>query len=137
MSDVKFPQVNRVMISGRLTADPELRYTPSGAAVCNMRMASNRSYKSASNGEYQQETTFLNLVAWQQLAEVCNQYLVKGSPVLVEGRLRSRSWTDQNTQQNRTVLEVHAEQVQFLSKREETEQETEDEETEDPAGVAF
>ena len=124
MADVKFPQVNRVILSGRLTADPEIRYTSSSVAVCNMRMASNRSYKNAS-GDYEQETTFFGAVAWQKLAEICSQYLSKGSPVLVEGRLRSRTWTDQNSGQNRAVLEVHAEQVQFLEKRDDTESEPE------------
>ena len=124
MADVKFPQVNRVILSGRLTADPEIRYTSSGVAVCNMRMASNRSYKNAS-GDYEQETTFFGAVAWQKLAEICSQYLSKGSPVLVEGRLRSRTWTDSNSGQNRAVLEVHAEQVQFLEKRDDTESEPE------------
>ena len=115
MVEIKFPQVNNVILSGRLTADPELRYTPSGVAVCNMRMAANRSYKTAS-GDYEQETTFFGAVAWQKLAEICSQYLGKGSPVLIEGRLRSRTWQDKKSGQSRTVLEVHAEQVQFLEK---------------------
>ena len=140
MPDIRFPEVNRVILSGRLTAAPELRYTPSGAAVCSMRLASNRSYRNAQSNEYEQETTFLAVVAWQKLAEVCSEHLDKGSSVLVEGRLRSRAWTDQKSGQNRTVLELHAEQVQFLSKRENGKSEGEEErepETEEAAASPF
>lgn len=128
MSDMKFPALNRVLITARLTADPELRYTASGAAVVNMRLASNRPYKTA-GGEWEQDTTFLNVVAWNKLAEVCNEALAKGSPVLVEGRLRSRTWEKDG--QKRTVLEIHADHVQFLAKRNgdaENEEEGKDEE---------
>ncbi|HQP92243.1 MAG TPA: single-stranded DNA-binding protein, partial [Candidatus Omnitrophota bacterium] len=90
----------------------ELRYTPSGTAVANLRMATNRKFKDR-NGEAKQEVCYLTVVAWDKQAEVCNQYLRKGSPLFVEGRLQSRSW-DGPDGKKRNVMEVRAEKVQFL-----------------------
>jgi single-strand DNA-binding protein len=104
--------LNKVLIIGNLTRDPELRYTPAGTAVANLRMATNRKFKDR-NGEAKQEVCFLTVVAWDKQAEVCNQYLRKGSPLFVEGRLQSRSW-DGPDGKKRTVMEVRAERVQFL-----------------------
>ena len=104
---------NRVLLIGNLTKDPELRYTPQGTAVVNLRLAVNRRYKDKT-GEMKEDVCFLTVVAWDKQAEVCNQYLRKGAPVFVEGRLQSRSWED-NAGQKRNVLEVRAERVQFLS----------------------
>lgn len=104
--------LNKVFIIGNLTRDPELRYTPSGTAVANLRMATNRKFKDR-NGEAKQEVCFLTVVTWDKQAEVCNQYLRKGSPLFVEGRLQSRSW-DGPDGKKRTVIEVRAERVQFL-----------------------
>ena len=104
--------LNRVFIIGNLTKDPELRYTPGGTAVANLRMATNRKYKDRS-GEMKEEVCFLTVVAWDKQAEVCNQYLHKGSPLFVEGRLQSRSW-DGPDGKKRNVIEVRAERVQFL-----------------------
>ena len=98
---------------GNLTKDPELRYTPQGTAVVNLRMAVNRRWKDKT-GESKEEVCFITVVAWDKQAEVCNQYLRKGAPVFVEGRLQSRSWED-NTGGKRSVVEVRAERVQFLS----------------------
>lgn len=103
---------NKVFLIGNLTKDPELRYTPQGTAVVNLRMAVNRRFKDK-NQELKDEVCFLTVVAWDKQAENCNQYLHKGSPLFVEGRLQSRSWED-NAGQKRNVLEVRSERVQFL-----------------------
>ncbi|MDD4899020.1 MAG: single-stranded DNA-binding protein [Candidatus Omnitrophica bacterium] len=103
---------NKVLLIGNLTKDPELRYTPQGTAVVNLRMAVNRKYKDK-NQEWKDEVCFITVVAWDKQAETCNQYLHKGSPLFVEGRLQSRSWED-NTGAKRNVIEVRAERIQFL-----------------------
>lgn len=104
--------LNKVFLMGNLTRDPELRYTPSGAAVANLGLAVNRRFKNAS-GEWQDEASFFTVVVWGRQAENCAQYLTKGRPVLVEGRLQQRSWETQDGQK-RSVVEVVAENVQFL-----------------------
>lgn len=104
--------LNKVFIIGNLTKDPELRYTPQGTAVVNLRLATNRRFKDR-NGELKEEACFLTAVVWDKQAETCNQYLRKGRMVFVEGRLQSRSWED-NSGQKRNVLEIRAERVQFL-----------------------
>ena len=103
---------NKVLLIGNLTKNPELRYTPQGTAVINMRIAVNRRFKNK-NQELKEETCFITAVVWNKQAEACNQYLHKGSQVFVEGRLQSRSWED-NSGQKRNVIEVRAERVQFL-----------------------
>lgn len=103
---------NRVYLMGNLTKDPELRYTPQGIAVANLRLAVNRRFKTKT-GEPKEEVCFITAVVWNKQAETCNQYLHKGSPLFVEGRLQSRSWED-NTGAKRSVIEVRAERVQFL-----------------------
>jgi len=105
---------NKVLLMGNLTKDPELRYTPQGTAVTNLRMAVNRKYRDR-NQELKEEVCFITAVAWDKQAETCNQYLHKGSPVFIEGRLQSRSWED-NSGQKRNVIEVRVERVQFLGK---------------------
>jgi single-strand DNA-binding protein len=90
--------LNRVQLIGNLTRDPELRYTPSGSAVCTFGIATNRSWTTDS-GEKREEVDFHNIVAWRKLAELCSQFLVKGRKVYVEGRLSTRSWTAQDGQQ--------------------------------------
>jgi len=97
---------------GNLTKDPELRYTPQGTAVVNLRLAVNRKFKNR-NQELKDEVCFITAVVWNRQAETCNQYLRKGSGIFVEGRLQSRSWED-NAGQKRNVIEVRAERVQFL-----------------------
>ncbi len=104
--------LNKVLLIGNLTKDPELRYTPQGIAVVNLRMAINRKFKNK-NQELKEETCFITAVAWDKQAETCNQYLHKGSSLFVEGRLQSRSWED-NAGQKRSVIEVRAERIQFL-----------------------
>ncbi len=104
--------LNKVLLMGNLTKDPELRYTPQGIAVVNLRMAVNRKYRDR-NQENKEETCFITAVVWDKQAETCNQYLRKGSGLFVEGRLQSRSWEDQQGQK-RSVIEVRAERVQFM-----------------------
>lgn len=104
--------LNKIFVIGNLTKDPELRYIPQGTAVVNLRLAVNRRYKDR-NGEQKDEVCFITAVVWDKQAEVANQYLRKGSPVFIEGRLQSRSWED-NAGQKRSVIEIRAERVQFL-----------------------
>ena len=104
--------LNKVMLIGNLTRDPELRYIPSGAAVTSFTIAMNRVYK-LQTGEKKEEVSFVRVVVWARLAEVCNDYLKKGNPVFVEGRLQSRSW-DTPDGQKRSTLEVIASNIQFL-----------------------
>jgi single-strand DNA-binding protein len=106
--------LNRVFVIGNLTRDPELRYIPSGQPVTSFTIAVNRKY-SDQNGGRKEETTFLRVVAWAKLAEICNQYLQKGSSVFLEGRLQSRSWQAQDGTK-RNTLEIIAQSVQFLSR---------------------
>lgn len=103
---------NKVLLIGNLTKDPELRYTPQGVAVVNLRLAVNRRFRNK-NQELKEETCFVTAVAWDKQAETCNQYLHKGSPLFVEGRLQSRSFED-SSGQKRNVIEVRAERIQFL-----------------------
>ncbi len=104
--------LNKVLLIGNLTRDPELRYIPNGSAVASFTLAVNRVYKSQS-GEKKEEVSFLRVVVWGRMAEVCGEYLKKGNPVFVEGRLQSRSW-DGPDGQKRNATEVIALNVQFL-----------------------
>ena len=108
--------LNKAIIIGNLTKDPELRYTPSGTAVCNLRLASNRKYKSGE--EMKEDVCFITVVVWGKRAENCNQYLQKGRGILVEGRLQSRSW-ETTDGQKRSVIEIVAEDIQFLDRTKE------------------
>jgi len=103
---------NKVLLMGNLTKDPELRYTPQGTAVANLRLAVNRKYRTKEQ-ELKEEVCFITAVVWNKQAETCNQYLHKGSSVLVEGRLQSRTWEDA-AGAKRSVIEVRAERVQFM-----------------------
>jgi single-strand DNA-binding protein len=104
--------LNKVFLIGNLTRDPELRYIPSGSAVASFTMAMNRVFK-MQTGEKKEEVSFVRVVVWGRMAEVCSEYLKKGRPVFVEGRLQSRSW-DGADGQKRNTLEVIAINVQFL-----------------------
>ena len=106
--------LNRVLLIGNLTRDPELRYIPSGQAVTTFTIAVNRNYM-ANTGEKKEEVSFIRVVVWAKRAEVCHEYLKKGSPVFVEGRLQSRSW-DAPDGTKRSTIEVVAQNVQFLSR---------------------
>lgn len=106
--------VNQVILMGNLTRDPEVRQTPNGQSVCSFGLALNRSFK-GSDGEWQEATDFVDIVAWAQLGERVAQYVHKGSRVLVQGRLQYRSWEADG--QKRSKLEVIAGDVTFLDGR--------------------
>ncbi len=106
--------LNKVFLIGNLVRPPELRYTPSGTAVSDLRVAVNRSY-TTQGGERREETCFLTVVVWGKQAETSAQYLDKGRPVLVEGRLQTREWEAKDGQR-RNVVEVVAERIQFLGR---------------------
>jgi single-strand DNA-binding protein len=91
--------LNKVMIIGNLGRDPEMRYTPSGKPVTSFSLASSRTWVSA-DGERREETEWFNVVAWGNLAEICNQHLMKGQQVYIEGRLQTRCWEDDNGQRH-------------------------------------
>ena len=106
--------LNKVLLIGNLTRPPELRYTPSGQAVADLRLAVNHDYPTQS-GERRQEVCFLNVVVWGKQAESCSEYLDKGSQIFVEGRLQVRDWEGKDGQK-RTSTEVVAQRVQFMSR---------------------
>lgn len=107
--------LNKVLLIGNLTRDPELRYTPSGAAVCSFGIATNRSY-TASDGQKKEEVEFTKIVSWNKLAELCSQLLTKGRKVYVEGRLQTRSWETPDGQ-NRQTTEVVIDDMRILDSR--------------------
>jgi single-strand DNA-binding protein len=104
--------VNKVILVGRLGQNPEVRYTPSGAAVANFSVATNESWTDKS-GQKQEKTEWHRVVVWGKLAELCNQYLSKGRQAYIEGRLQTRQWQDKENQ-TRYTTEVQAQTVQFL-----------------------
>jgi len=108
--------LNKVFLMGRLTFDPELRRTPSGIAVTELRMATTRSWPGR-DGERREETLFIDVTVWDRQAETCCQYLRKGSSVHVEGFLRMDNWEDKNTGEKRSKIRVSADRVQFLDSR--------------------
>lgn len=107
------PSLNKVMLMGNLTRDPEVRYTPKGSAVADFAIAVNRTWTS-DNGQKNEETTFVDVVLWARLAEIASQYLTKGSPVFVEGRLQLETWEDKQTGQKRSRMRVVGESLQML-----------------------
>jgi single-strand DNA-binding protein len=108
--------LNRVLLIGNLTRDPEIRYTPKGTAVAEIGIAINRVF-SGEDGEKREEVTFVDVTLWSRLAELAEQYLKKGRPVFIEGRLQLDSWDDKQTGQKRSRLRVIAENLQFLGAR--------------------
>ncbi len=108
--------LNKVMLIGNVTRDPELRYTPKGSAVTEIGMAINRYYNS-DDGERREETTFVDVTLWGRQAEVACQYLKRGRPVYIEGRLQLDSWEDKQSGQKRNKLRVVGEAMQFLGSR--------------------
>lgn len=107
---------NKVILIGNLTKDPELRYTPGGTPVTNLRLAVTSRYKQSD--EFKEETLFIDVVVFGRQAETCSQYLSKGRPVLAEGRLQERSWETDG--QKRSKVEVVAQTVKFLGKRDDS-----------------
>ena len=104
---------NKVILAGNLTRDPELRYTPKGTAVARITLAVNRTWKSES-GESKEEVSFVDVDIWGRQAEVISQYMKKGRPLLVEGRLKQDTWEDKNTKQKQSKLKVVLESFSFI-----------------------
>jgi single-strand DNA-binding protein len=109
--------VNKVTLIGNLGRDPEMRYAPSGAAVCNVAIATSRQWKDKTSGEKQEETEWHRVVFYDRLAEIAGEYLKKGRPVYVEGRLKTRKWTDKDGVEKYTT-EIIAAELQLLGGRE-------------------
>lgn len=109
------PSYNKVILIGNLTRDPEIRYTPSGTAIAKFGLAINRTFRTGD--EQREETTFVDIDAFGRQAEVIGEYVKKGRPLMVEGRLRTDSWEDKNTGQKRSRLGVVLESFQFLDSR--------------------
>src|SRR5436190_7942168 len=107
---------NKVILLGNLTRDPEVRYTPKGTAVTELGMAVNRVY-TAENGEKREETTFVDVTLWGRTAEIAGEYLKKGRPVFIEGRLQLDTWDDKQTGQKRSKLKVVGEGLQLIGSR--------------------
>lgn len=143
--------LNRVQLIGNLTRDPELRYTPSGSAVCSFSLATNRSW-TTDTGEKKEEAEFHRIVAWNKLAELCSQFLTKGRKVYLEGRLSTRNWNAQDGTQKTTTeiiindmilldnkgksegeTEVHEEPVEKQEKKSKKEEESVEEPVETPS----
>ncbi len=112
--------MNKVILLGNLTRDPEVRYTPKGSAVAEIGLAVNRVW--TENGTKREETTFVDVTVWGRTAEIAGEYLKKGRPVLIEGRLQLDSWDDKQSGQKRTKLKVVGETLQLLGGKSETRQ---------------
>ena len=109
--------INRVILVGNLTRDPELRHTPSGTPVCGLRVAVNTRQKDASTGEWGDKPNYFDVTVWGNQAESCAQYLAKGRPIAVDGRLNWREWEDKQTGQKRSAVDIIADSVQVLGAR--------------------
>src|SRR2546422_7654264 len=107
---------NKVILLRNLTRDPEVRYTPKGSAVCDLGLAVNRQY-TLDNGEKREEVTYVDVVLWARLAEIAGEYLKKGRPVFIEGRLQLDTWDDKQSGQKRSKLRVIGETMQLLGSR--------------------
>ncbi len=120
MADLKMPELNSVVVAGNLTKDPTFRETSNKTPVVNFHIAVNRRYKD-SNNQWQEDVCYVGVVAWNKLAESCRNRLQKGSAVLIEGELQSRTFrTDDD--KNRTVVEIKAKRIQFLNKLKKTQE---------------
>lgn len=124
MPATRLPNLNRVMIVGNLTKDPDLRATSTGIPVANFRIAANRRFRDNA-GEWREDVCYIGVVAWQKLAESCAARLQKGSAIYVEGELRSRSLEGEGGRK-RNVVEIRAHHIQFLDKNERLEDEDQD-----------
>jgi single-strand DNA-binding protein len=107
---------NKVILLGNLTRDPEVRYTPKGSAVCDLGVAVNRVY-TTDTGEKREEVTYVDVVLWSRLAEIAGEYLKKGRPIFIEGRLQLDTWDDKQSGQKRSKLRVIGETMQLLGSR--------------------
>jgi len=115
MADLRMPEVNYVIVAGNLTKDPIFRQTTNNTPVANFSIASNRKYRDSSN-QWQEDVCYVGIVAWNRLAESCRERLRKGSAVLVDGELQSRSWKSDDGH-NRSIVEIKARRIQFLNRR--------------------
>ncbi len=114
MADLKMPELNSVMVAGNLTKDPTFRETSNNTPVVNFHVAINRRYRDSSN-LWQEDVCYVGVVAWNKLADSCKERLTKGSAVLIDGELQSRTFkSDEN--KNRTIVEIKAKRIQFLNK---------------------
>ena len=111
------PNLNKVMLMGNLTRDPEIKYTPKGTAIANFGIAINRVF-TPEGGEKREEVTFIDLEAWGRTAEVIGEYFKKGKPIFIEGRLKLDSWDDKTTGKKMSKLRVVVESFEFLGSRE-------------------
>lgn len=109
--------MNKVILIGNLTRDPQVRYTPGGTAVCEVGIANNRSWFDKESNSRKEVTTFVDVTYWGRTAEVASEYLVKGSQILVEGRLDLDQWDDKETGKKRSKLKVTGETMQMLGKK--------------------
>jgi single-strand DNA-binding protein len=114
MADLKMPELNSVVIAGNLTKDPIFRVTSNSTPVVNFHVAANRRYKD-SNNQWQEDVCYVGVVAWNKLAESCRSRLQKGSAVLIEGELQSRTFRTED-ERSRTIVEIKAKRIQFLNK---------------------
>jgi single-strand DNA-binding protein len=115
MADLKMPEINYVIVAGNLTKDPIFRETTNKTPVVNFSLASNRRFKDSSN-QWQEDVCYVGIVAWNKLADSCKERLKKGSAVLVDGELQSRTWKTPDDH-NRSIVEIKARRIQFLNKR--------------------
>ena len=123
MSNLKMPDINNVLIAGNLTCDPSFRKTTNGTPVANFFIASNRKFKD-NNGQWRENVCYVGVVAWYRLAESCYENLKKGSAIIVDGEMQSRSWrNDDGTSRN--VVEIKARRIQFLNRKNDTKDEEE------------
>ncbi|MEI7811526.1 MAG: single-stranded DNA-binding protein [Ignavibacteria bacterium] len=114
MGELKMPELNNVLVAGNLTKYPVFRQTSNNTPVVNFSIAANRKYKDSSNN-WQEDVCYVGVVAWNKLAESCRERLKKGSAVLVDGELQSRSWKTEDNY-NRSIVEIKAKRIQFLNK---------------------
>jgi single-strand DNA-binding protein len=112
------PNLNKVMLMGNLTRDPEVKFTPKGTALANFGIAVNRTYMPTDGGEKREEVTFIDIEAWGRTAEVIGEYFKKGRPIYIEGRLKLDQWDDKQTGKKMSKLRVVAESFEFLGSRE-------------------
>lgn len=114
MAELKMPEINSVIVAGNLTKDPVFRQTSNNTPVVNFHVAANRRYKDSSN-QWQEDVCYVGVVAWNKLADSCKDRLKKGSAVLVDGELQSRTFKTEDGR-NRTIVEIKAKRIQFLNK---------------------
>lgn len=109
--------VNKVIILGNLGRDPELRYTPDGSTICNLSIATTSQWKDRNSGERKEETEWHRVVLYNRLAEIAGEFLKKGKPVYLEGKLKTRKWQDKDTGSDRYITEIVADQMQMLGNK--------------------